>query len=308
MPRKERMNGARWGGLWVKLAGLALGATIALGGPQAPPRLARAEPVLGRRTNPLEATSSAAARQDALRSIPFDKLDAQAQSRVARVLSDVSFFRRMPTRVIQCDPDLYLFLVQHPDVVVNIWEVMGLTQMAIRQHGPGLYGVADVAGTKGTAEYLYSSHDTHLIYTEGAYEGRLFARPIRGSGLILLKSGYVRETDGRYYVTCRMDAFMRVDHVGADLLARTFHPLVGKVADINFTQTAGFFGTLSRTAEVDRDGVRRLAARLNHVEPEVRDRFAQIAEQVARKTAQREKPPTEGPVLVAARPAEDEAP
>jgi hypothetical protein len=247
-----------------------------------------ADSLLSLRSDPLAATTSSTARQSALRSIPFDRLHADAKQKVSSVLSHVTFFRRLPTQVIQCDPDLYLFLVEHPDVVVNIWQLMGVSQVAVEQSGQGTFRVADVAGTKGSIEYLYSSHDTHVIHTEGFYDGPLFARQVRGRGLMILKTGYVREPDGRFYITCRLDTFMRVEHFGAELLTKVFQPLVGKVADKNFTQTAGFIGSLSRTAEADHQGIVRLASRLAKVPPEVRHEFAELAEQAARKAVQPE--------------------
>ena len=38
----------------------------------------------------------------------------EAIQKVDAVLANVALFRRMPVRVIPCDPDLYLFLVRHP--------------------------------------------------------------------------------------------------------------------------------------------------------------------------------------------------
>jgi hypothetical protein len=159
--------------------------------------------------------------------------------------------------------------------------------------------VSDVVGTQGSIEYLYSSHDLHLIYSEGSYDGPLFVRPVRGRGLLVLKTGYVRETDGRYYVTCRLDAFMNVQQIGAELLTKTFQPLVGKVADMNFTQTAGFLGSVSRTAERNHVGLQRLAGKLSKVQPEVRQRLARLAKQVAEKTAEHDDRPAaiQHPVL-----------
>jgi hypothetical protein len=284
----------------VILAGVALAVGLVL----ARPLPGRAEPLLRLRPNPYKATTSRAARRDAVRSIPLDKLDPGGRAKVSSVLSDVSFFRRMPIAVIQCDPDLYLFLVQHPDVVVNIWQLMGITQLAVQQTGATTFQVADSAGTRGSMEYLYQSHDVHLIYTEGAYEGPLFKKPVRGRSVMILKTGYVREPDGRYYITCRLDVFMRVEHAGVELFTKTFQPLVGKVADVNFTQTAGFLGSISRTAESNRRGMQRLAHNLDNVQPDVRERFAQLVEQVARKQVQHDRPAGVQHPLVAIRPPE----
>ena len=51
---------------------------------------------------------------------------------------------------------------------------------------------------------------------------------------LVLKTGYVRETDGRYYVTSRLDTFLSVERGGVELLTKTLHPLVGNIADNNF--------------------------------------------------------------------------
>jgi len=258
-----------------------------------------------RRNDPNQATTSRAAREDAQRSIPFHRLDPDARAKVASVLQDVTFFRRMPIRVTPCDPELYLFLVRHPDVIVNIWQVTGVTKVTMQETGPATFWITDPVGTQGSVEYLYSDHDTQVIYTEGSYDGPLFARPVKGRGLLILRSGYVREPDGRYYVTSRLDAFMRIDHLGLEILTKTFHPLVGRVADINFTYTTGFLGNLSRTAESNGDGMQHLAGKLTRVQPHVRQQFAQVAQRVAEKAIELSQHDFDHPPQVARRTADE---
>ncbi len=254
------------------------------------------------------ATSSRAARQRAIASIPIAKLDGPARAKVRSVLSDISVFRRMPIRVIDCDPDLYLFLVRHPDVVVNIWEVLKISHLTLKQIGAGTYRVAESAGTLANVEFLYSTHDTQVIYAEGSYDGPLCAWPVKGRCLMVLKSGYVRETDGRYYITNRLDTFLSVESVGAELLTKTLQPLMGKTADANFVQTMAFLGSLSRTAEVNCRGVQRLAAKLTRVRPEVRLQLAELAAGVAEKSTTTSIRPKAGSPQVASRSAAEGQP
>lgn len=255
------------------------------------------------KSDPNKATSSREARREAIQAIPWDKLDPQSQAQVSSVVSRTTIFRRMPTRAIQCDPELYLFLVRHPDVVVNIWEVLGISQLKLRQTGNDTFQVADGVGTLSTMKFLYHSHDTHLIYADGRYDGPLFTKPVRGRGVLLLRTAYVREPDGRYRITSRLDSFLQLDPGGAELLTKTFQPLVGRVADNNFVQTTAFLGSLSRTAEVNTQGVARLAGRLGNVEPAVRNEFAAIAARVAVR-AKEERPQARAsrPPRIAARP------
>jgi hypothetical protein len=233
----------------------------------------------------LQATASPAARQNAIQSLPMEKLNQAARAKVSAVLSNVTVFRRLPIRMIGCDPDLYLFLVRHPDVLINIWEVLGISQIQIRQIGPDNYRIVEGEGTSASMEILYRAEDTHLVYGQWSYSGTLLPKPIRGRCLAMLKSGFVREADGRSYVSSRLDAFLSVEPGGAELLTKTLHPLVIKNADANFIQTLAFAGSLSRTAEVNTRGMLRLAGRLSHVAPETREQFGEVVSVVADRWA-----------------------
>jgi hypothetical protein len=247
--------------------------------------------------NPLKATSSRAAQEEALQSLPAEKLGSEARAKIDSVLSNVSLFRRLPVRVIQCDPDLYLLLVQHPDIVVSIWQLLGVSRVSVQQTGLDRFRVADGTGTVGTLEYLYHSEDTQVVYSDGTYAGPLFGKTIHCKTLAILKSGYVLEADGHYYITTRLDAFLNVQDLGAEVLTKTFQPLVCRVADINFTQTAAFVGSLSRNAELNPAGLQRLSGRLVKVPEDVRQQFAQTADRVAKRAAAPPEGTTEPPPL-----------
>ncbi len=244
------------------------------------------------RPNPGKADTSKEARLSAVQSIPIERLDPEARAKVAAVLSDVTIFRRMPIRVVDCDPHFYLFLVRHPDIVTGIWEELKLSKMKVRETGSGIYRLSEPSGTYANAQYLYRTHDTHIIYAEGSYIGPLLARETKGRCLMILKSGYVREPDGRYYITNRLDAFLQVDSAGAELVAKALQPLMGKTVDNNFAQSVAFLGSLSRTAEVNSSGVGRLATKLSHVKPELRAELAELATKVAKKSAENRRPPS----------------
>jgi len=231
--------------------------------------------------NPLEASSSPEVQRSAIQSIPVDQLDATSRAKIDKVLSNVTFYRRLPVRVVECDPDLYLFLVRHPDVVVNIWEVLGVTQFHMEQSTPGVFQAVDTVGTRGKLELLHASDDLHLAYGDGAYEGPLSVRPARGCFLLILKSGYLRDTQGHCYITSRMDCFLNLEPGATELITKVLQPFVGKVIDTNFTQSVGFVGSLSRTAELNPRGVERLSTRLRYVQPEIREQLAMMAARIA---------------------------
>ncbi len=243
-------------------------------------------------SNPWAASVSDATRRDAVQAIPLEKLLPNDRAKVQSVLSNVSIFRRLPTKVVDCDPDLYLFVVRHPDIVINIWEIMKVSQLQLRQIDENQFQLSEPGGTMTQFAFVYRNHDTHVLYGEGTYEGPLMGRPVKGRGVLVLKCGYVRETNGRYYITSRVDCFLTIEPAGAELFTKTVSPLMGKTADNNFIQTVSFVSSLSRTAETNSRGVQHLASHLQRVQPEVRARFAEVAADVAQKSATAAGPET----------------
>ena len=122
----------------------------------------------------------------------------------------------------------------------------------------------------------------------GYYEGALLKKKVTGRCVMVMRSGYARGADQRTYVANRLDLFLQIDNLAADVVTRTLSPWVGKVADANFHESCVFASKLSQTAEQNNPGVQRLAERLTKVEPAVRDEFAKVAAAVPQRAAGRD--------------------
>lgn len=217
---------------------------------------------------------------DAVRKIPFDRMTDEAQGKLWRIVSQPSLYRRLPVTRVQADPDMYLFLIRHPEVVVNMWDLMGVTKVKIRRSGSYTFDASDGAGTTSQVELIYGDRDTHVMLAEGTYEGSLFKRLVHGRCLLVLRTEYGNDPQGTTDVTHQLDMFLQLDNIGAELIAKTLQPLVGKTADHNFIEASRFVGQVSQAAETRPNGVQQLAGRLTKVDPAVRERFCEIAAQV----------------------------
>lgn len=245
------------------------------------------------------ASSSRAARTEATRAIPWRQIEPQYRRAAQNVVNDASIYRRLPTRVIDCDPEVFNFLLQHPEVVIDIWRVMGISQVSLDKlpagtHDSGsAYRGSDGAGTVGNVRYLYSdwkkdAENLAVIYADGSYDGKPFVKPLKAQSLILLRSGSVRETNGRQYITVRIDSFVKIEQMGIELVAKTVQPWIAKTADRNFIETLTFVSNFSRTAEQNPEGMKRLVTRLNAVDQPTRDELVAICFRTAERYAQRD--------------------
>jgi hypothetical protein len=235
-----------------------------------------------------EADTSPQARDDAIASLPLSDLTAETRRKLMMVCERPTLFRRMPQKSMACDPALHLFLIRNPEVVVNIWQLMGVATMSAERLGPYAWKGADGAGTNCDIELVYGTDNLHIIYGDGYYEGTLLKKKVTGRSVLVMKSGYGRGPDQRSYVANRLDLFLQIDNLAADVVTRTLSPWVGKVADANFHESCVFASKLSQTAEQNNPGVQRLAERLTKVDPAIRDEFSKVAAAVPQRAAGRD--------------------
>jgi hypothetical protein len=215
---------------------------------------------------------------------------------------------------------MFTFLVQHPEVVIDIWRITGLSQVSLDRVGQAVpdgqrcqaqpdlpaYRGTDGAGTTGTVRFLYAdwgenARNLAVVFAEGAYEGKPFTTPIKAQSVLLLRSGAVQETNGRHYITVRIDSFVRIEQVGIELVAKTIQPWISKTADHNFIETLTFVSNFSRTAEQNPRGIERLAIRLPSLDEPTRNELVALSHRTAQRYAHRDSPGRTGPPLVAQR-------
>lgn len=249
--------------------------------------LAVAAPRIAAATVTEEASTAQAAMADAQRAIPWDQLTRDVRARVQPIVTKSSLYRKLPTKVVACDPEMHVFLVRHPDVIVAIWEIMGISKVRIQQIGEFQYRAVDGAGTFTDLQIVYGTPELHIIYAKGTYEGPLFKNKLSGECVLLLRSSFERGATGEILSTNRLDAFVQLDNIGLDLVARTLQPIMGRAADFNFVEATGFVGRVSQAAEANGPGVQRLATRLERVPQATRDEFAEVAAHVSQRAAAR---------------------
>jgi hypothetical protein len=251
------------------------------------PCLARWMAFPARAEDAAQPSFSRQAYQEAIAVLPMDELTEAARAKIKAVVEQPTIYRRMPVEVIDCDPELYLFLVRYPEIVVNMWQLMGVTRVRVRRTAPYVFEANDGAGTQSTVELVYGNRDKHLWHATGYYEGPLFRRRVNGTCVLLLQSGYSQSAGGRMLISTRLDMFVALENVGAEFVAKTLHPLVGKTADHNFTETVRFVAQVSQQAEINRSGMQRLAERLDNVDANVKRQFAAVVAGVSERTALR---------------------
>ncbi|HBJ37744.1 MAG TPA: hypothetical protein DDZ51_23905 [Planctomycetaceae bacterium] len=220
---------------------------------------------------------------DAINAIPMGRLTPAAQQRILAITNRPTLYRHLGQQTIQCDADLFMFIVRNPEVLVGVWDLMEITEVKTERIDAFKLRAIDGSGTDCTVDLVYGDPAVHVYVADGFYDGKLTTNVINGKGVFILRSIYKVDAEGNSIIEGSLDCFVQVEHLAADLIMRTFGPLIGRTADHNFAETARFIDQLGTTASKNPLAMEELALRLPQVSEPSRQRFAALIRQAAER-------------------------
>lgn len=241
---------------------------------------------VGHETPPVEAhvqvkgTSSDKVKKTAMSELPLDKLTPKNRERVQSLLDEVGYFRRLPTTVFAADPDVYQFFIRYPDVAVSIWRVMGISEMKMFQTGPNEYEGDSGDGSTGTIDVVYRSAEENMLICEGQYQSPMLKKPLKARSLVLLRTSFIKESDGTIYVTHRADMYVAFPSQTVETVAKVLSPVTGTMADRTFTEMSLFLRMMSLAMTRRPNWVDQIAGQLEGVKDIRKQQLREVTVQV----------------------------
>jgi hypothetical protein len=218
---------------------------------------------------------------DLLETVPLERLTPQAQQTIREIADKPTLYRRLPTQAIRCDEQMFLFLARRPETIIGIWDLMGITNVEAKRTGPYEMEAVDGCGTTCDVNLLYGDRNLHVYVADGVYDGKYAQKPITGRGIFVLKSTYAVAEDGGTTVHGSLDCYVKLNHLGVDLLARSLGGLIGKSADHNFIETARFISQISQACKSNPGSMLEMADQLPQVDATTKRQFARVISSVA---------------------------
>jgi hypothetical protein len=242
-------------------------------------------------------SSSRKLRQEVVKQLPWAQLNQETKAKISAVVDKPNMYRSLPRMAIQIDPEYLQFLVRHPEVVVNIWELMGITEMKAKRIAPYVIETDDGAGTTSNMELVYGNNDTHIFYGEGQYEGPVLRKVLKARCVIVVRTsprkhgvGIAGQVAGvvnkKRQMVCQLDVFLKIQNAAAGFVVRTIQPIVGPTADHNFAESMKFLQRLNETTEQNGYGVQEMGKKLS-VDRPIQQKFIEVAGEVHRRAVSR---------------------
>lgn len=227
-------------------------------------------------------TSSREARRRAEAALPLDRMPEATRGLVERQVKATALYRRLPVETVACSPELLDFVLTKPDTLVDLWQVLGISRLALDPVAPGQWRLSDGWGTVGAVRLLH--HERRgaggllVFHGRGGYTGPLSPRDLSGSCLVLVRHWPVAaDAAGRPRQAVQVDAFLDVDGLGLEIVTRALEPLVVQSAAANLHEISLFVSQLSAAAARNPAGVSRLTGRMTRTAAADRRALAALA-------------------------------
>lgn len=224
-------------------------------------------------------TSSRDIRRQAVESLPWERMPEQERRVVEAAVRSATLYRRLPVACVECEMPLLEFVLAKPETLVDLWRVLDISRLALDPVGPRQWRLSDGYGTVGVVHLLHEEHRRDgglwVFLGRGGYSGPLSARDLSGSCLVVVRHQTAADPGPpRQFV--QIDAFLNVDGLGLEFVARMLQPLIVYSAATNVREIAIFVSEFAAAAERNPRGIVRLTERLPRTDPRDRRALAEV--------------------------------
>ncbi|MEZ6126316.1 MAG: hypothetical protein R3C49_24585 [Planctomycetaceae bacterium] len=224
-----------------------------------------------------DATSDKAIMESAQSQIPYGKMSARSQQRASFIAGNASLYRRMPSLQYEVNPDIYQYLINHPDVAISTWRVMGISKLEMTEKNAFQFAAAAADGSRGDADVLWRDGSQCLFLTQGSYVSPLLPNAIEASALVWLRYRFVPTKTGTVLVNQQVETFVYFPSGAVDTLVRLASVVTNTILDRNVFEVSLYAKMMSSAAEKEPEWIEQVAQRMDGVRPERRVELAMVA-------------------------------
>jgi hypothetical protein len=193
--------------------------------------------------------------------IPLDQLPATCRDNIRRVLDRPTLVSHGPVEIFHGRPELYLWLLDHPDQGVRMWRGLGARCMDITDQGGGRFGWKDGQGTVIHWDTVYRDARRRIWLAECSSRPVIFLPAVTVRAVVILRHGDHMDSLGSPILHHQADLYVQTDSRAAALVARLLGPQAPLLAEQCVSQLELFFSALVWYADRHPDRATKLLGR-----------------------------------------------
>jgi hypothetical protein len=208
--------------------------------------------------------------------IPWKSLPEPIRTKLEEVIDQATVHHRCPSEVFASSPELYLLYLNDPVLTLELWKAIGGSHATLEAVGPGQFEGADGHVSTGKWEFVYRSPELNVIYAEGQYRGPLLGTTLETKSVLILRTAYFQERDGKKYVKHQLDGFVKADAGNLKPLAKALKPVFQKNVESTMQESMWFVSLMCRYTLYDPHTIASSLEHIDKIAPSTKTRLQQL--------------------------------
>lgn len=175
----------------------------------------------------------------------LDNVPEEFQQSMQTVLDSPTMRIRGPVESFLCQPDVYRWLLDHPDRAVKAWLRLGAKCASISDRGNGRYGCKDATGSDIHWDTVVCEKNKRIWYAEGVVKPSLLLPTVPVRAILVLHILEGRDVEGRRAVRHQAELILHTNSKAAALATRVLGASAPRVAEQYVGQIQTFFAALA---------------------------------------------------------------
>jgi hypothetical protein len=176
--------------------------------------------------------------------LPFNEIAPAEREKVRQVVNKPTFKGRGAGEAFGGRPELYDWLLDHPDRALSAWRRLGAVASEIVNHGDGRYSWSDTHGGVIYWHTVYEQKNLRIWYAEGKVRPAQLMPLVPVQAVLVLRHGDMAERTGRSLLIHQTEIFVQTDSKAAALAARMMGGSVTRLTEQGLGQLELFFSGL----------------------------------------------------------------
>jgi hypothetical protein len=176
--------------------------------------------------------------------VPLEQIPPALRDRVRQVVHQPTLFCPGPAEAFAGRPDLYLWLLDHPDRAMRAWRRLGAKCTEIRDRGDGTFAWCDDQGSAIHWQTVFDDASRRVWYAEGKARPGPLLPSVSVQIVLVLRHGQ-RPADSEHTLLFHQaEVFVKTDSKAAAVIARILGPSTPRLAAEGLGQLELFFSGL----------------------------------------------------------------
>lgn len=216
---------------------------------------------------PFTPSSQGRATPAAMPRVPLEAITPAIRDKVKSVLDHPSLTSRAQPDAFNAEMPVYSWLLDHPDLTVKLWKLVGANVQDIQQRGDGVYVWRDEHGSDVSWHSVVKADGLHAWYAEGKVKvsALLPLTSFRALAVLAFREG--QDADGKPAIQHQVHFLLRCDSKAVSLAAKLLGASMPRMAEQYLGQLQMFYGGMGWYLCQDEERAKKMYRRIGLIVP-----------------------------------------